>query len=416
MNIPAADREILRPLAGQLAEISALDVHKEKAAMWARTNKLRDERPMVWMNEIPWHEMNVDDELTLQCADESCRRLELDMRQTLYQWRHMPGDMIVSDYLTCPLAVEDTGFGLDEEVDIARTDPDNDVVSRHFHRQICEPQDIAKITNTVVTHDQAATEQRYGAMCDAFGDIMPVRKVGVKGRWFAPWDELIRWWGVQEALMDLVLRPEMVNDIYSRLVDVYIDRLDQWERLNVLTPNNDNTRVGSGAYGYTDELPGEDFDPDRITARNLWGCATAQIFSEVSPEMHWEFALRHEMRYLERWGLTYYGCCEPLDIKMGILRKVPNLRKISMSPWIDPERAAAEVAEDYVFSFKPSPAILAEDRWRPDQARKELTDVLDRARGCHVEIIMKDISTVRHEPQRLWEWEKIVMEIVNRDS
>jgi len=416
MHISKIDREILRPLAGELAEIAALDVHAEKAAMWTRTNKLQDERPMVWMNEIPWHEMNVDDELTLRCADESCRRLELEMRQTLYQWRHMPCDMIVSDYLICPLAVEDTGFGLDEDIEIATTDPENDVVSRRFHRQICEPQDIAKIVNTVVTHDQAASEQRYQVMCDTFGDIMPVRKVGVKGRWFAPWDELIRWWGVQEALMDLALRPQMVNDIYSRLVDVYIDRLDQWTGLNVLTPNNDNTRVGSGGYAYTDELPGEDFDPDHITPKNLWGSATAQIFSEVSPEMHWEFALRHEMRYLERWGLTYYGCCEPLDIKMGILRKIPNLRKISMSPWIDPQRAADEVGEDYVFSFKPSPAILAEDRWRGDQARRELTDVLDKAGGCHVEIIMKDISTVRREPQRLWEWEKIVMEVVNRNS
>ena len=412
MNISDTDREVLRMLAGALAEIAALDVHAEKAAMWARVNKLDSQRPMVWMNEIPWHEMNVDDELTLKCTDPWLRTLEDNMRKTIYQWRHMPGDMIVSNYISCPLAVEDTGFGLEEDVDIAITDAESDVVSRRFHRQIIEPEDIEKIKNTVITHDEAATEEHYQTMCEMFGDIMGVRKEGVKGMWFAPWDELIRWWGVQEAMMDLVLRPQMVNDIVSRLVDVYVDRLDQWENLNVLTPNNDNTRVGSGAYGYTDELPGENFDPEHVTAANLWGCATAQIFSQVSPEMHWEFALRHEMRYLERWGLTYYGCCEPLDIKMDILRKIPNLRKISMSPWVDPERSASRVAGDYVYSFKPNPAVLAEDRWRPDQARQDLVRFLDPARSCHVEIIMKDISTVRREPKRLWEWEKIVMEVV----
>jgi hypothetical protein len=412
MKVSDIDRGMLRALAGELVEIASLDVHAEKAAMWARVNKLQSQRPMVWMNEIPWHEMNVDDELTLKCTDPFCRTLEDDMRKTIYQWRHMPGDMIVNDYISCPLAIEDTGFGLDEEVEIAITDPESDVVSRKFHRQITEPEDIEKIANTTITHDEAATEQRYEMMCDVLGDIMPVRKEGIKGMWFSPWDELIRWWGVQEAMMDLVLRPQMVNDIVSRLVDVYIDRLDQWEKLNILTPNNDNTRVGSGAYGYTDELPGENFDPEHITAANLWGCATAQIFSSVSPQMHWEFALRHEMRYLERWGLTYYGCCEPLDIKMDILRKIPNLRKISMSPWVDPERSAAELAEDYVYSFKPNPAILAEDRWRPDQAREDLVRFMDSARSCHVEIIMKDISTVRRQPQRLWEWEKIVMEVV----
>jgi hypothetical protein len=412
MNISNADREVLRALAGDLAAIAALDVHAEKADMWARVNKLQSRRPMVWMNEIPWHEMNVEDELTLRCVDPFCRTLEDDMRKTIYQWRHMPGDMIVNNYISCPLAIGDTGFGLEEDVEIAITDSESDVVSRKFHRQIVDPEDIEKIKNCVITHDVQTTEDRYQAMCEIFGDIMDVRKEGIKGMWFSPWDELIRWWGVQEALMDLVLRPQMVNDIISRLVDVYIDRLDQWENLNLLTPNNDNTRVGSGAYGYTDELPGSPFDPEHITAGNLWGCATAQIFSQVSPEMHWEFALRHEMRYLERWGLTYYGCCEPLDIKMDLMRKIPNLRKISMSPWVQPERSAERVGGDYVYSFKPNPAVLAEDRWRPEQARKDLVRYLEATRACHVEIIMKDVSTLRRQPQRLWEWEKIVMEVV----
>ena len=29
----------------------------------------------------------------------------------------------------------------------------------------------------------------------------------------------------------------------------------------------------------------------------------------------------------------------------------------------------------------------------------------------HVELIFKDISTVRREPKRLWEWEKIAMRV-----
>jgi hypothetical protein len=128
--------------------------------------------------------------------------------------------------------------------------------------------------------------------------------------------------------------------------------------------------------------------------------------------MHWEFALRHEMRWLERWGLTYYGCCEPLDVKMGILRRIPNLRKISMSSWVDPDRGAEQLGTDYVYSHKPSPALMAEGTWRPALARQQLTDVLERTNGCRVEVIMKDISTVRYQPQRLWEWEKMAMEVV----
>ena len=45
--------------------VAALPVHREKAGLWRKLNDLQSARPMVWINEIPWHEMNVDDELTL---------------------------------------------------------------------------------------------------------------------------------------------------------------------------------------------------------------------------------------------------------------------------------------------------------------------------------------------------------------
>jgi hypothetical protein len=64
-----------------------------------------------------------------------------------------------------------------------------------------------------------------------------------------------------------------------------------------------------------------------------------------------------------------------------------------------------------VLSRKPTPAGLAEDDWRPELARQQLREFLEKARGCHIEIIMKDISTVRYEPQRLWQWEKMAMEL-----
>ena len=133
--------------------------------------------------------------------------------------------------------------------------------------------------------------------------------------------------------------------------------------------------------------------------------------------MHWEFALRHELRWLERWGLTYYGCCEPLDRKVDILKRIPNLRKVSLSPWVDTDRAVKSMGSDYVLSRKPSPAVFAEDNWRPQQARLDLDEFLTKADGLSVEIIMKDISTVRYHPERLWEWEKLAMEaVISKES
>jgi len=223
--------------------------------------------------------------------------------------------------------------------------------------------------------------------------------------WFAPWDQLVTWWGVEQVLTDLVDRPELVHAAMDRLVNAHLKLLEQWEQLGVLWRNDGNLRIGSGGPGYCDEIGPESGGPAR--AADNWGSAAAQIFSAVSPQMHEEFALRYERRWLERFALTYYGCCEPLHLKMDILRSVGNLRKVSMSPLVDVAVAAEAVGHRYVYSAKPNPAILATDRWQPDRARSVLRELLDRTRGCRVEIILKDISTVRYDPRRLWEWAEI---------
>ena len=156
MSIPGNDRDILRRLAEEQAQIAALPVHREKAELWRRLNDLEPVRPLVWINEIPWHEMDVDGELTLRCEDPWAREIETGLRRLLYQWRHLPGDMIVDGFIPCPLVIHSTGFGLAEDVDVARTDDANDIVSRHFHRQIIEPEDIEKIRLPVVTCDREA--------------------------------------------------------------------------------------------------------------------------------------------------------------------------------------------------------------------------------------------------------------------
>jgi hypothetical protein len=241
---------------------------------------------------------------------------------------------------------------------------------------------------------------------------MPVKKVGQTHIWFTPWDYLIRWWGLEEAMVDLVERPEMVNAAVERMVDAWMVELDQFVEQNLLSLDCNNTRIGSGGYGYTWELPGATYDPARVTPRNMWGCSNAQIFSDVSPDMHWEFALRHDLRWLERWGLTYYGCCEPLDNKLHLLRRIPNLRKISVSPWNDFAKVVDGIRGDYVFSFKPSPAIFVEEPWNAGKARAYMKSVLDKAQGvCHVEMIMKDVSTVCYRPQNLWDWARIAREL-----
>jgi len=412
------DKQVLRSLGEKLAAVAALPVQAETASKWRAMNGLRHVKPMVWIDEVPWHEMDVEDELRLQTTSEWSRYHEWELRKLIYQWEHMPADMVVEPVVYSPLVVRNTAFGIAEDVDIAVTDEANTVVSRHFNIQIRDEDDLEKIKVPVVTHDSGASEQQYEQLTEILSGVIDVKKLGANGFcfWFAPWDEMIRWWGVQEALVDLYDRPELVHKAIDRLVNAYLSMLDQFEEQNLLTLNNTYFRIGSGGLGYTDELPQPDYDPAHVRAKDLWGSAAAQIFSDVSPRMHWEFSLQYELRWMSRFGLTYYGCCDPLHRKMGILEKVPNLRKVSMSPWVNLDEAVANMGDRYVFSHKPNPAVFAETTWNLGKARHELETVLDKAKahGCVVEVIMKDISTLRYEPHRLWEWAQMASELTER--
>jgi len=165
---------------------------------------------------------------------------------------------------------------------------------------------------------------------------------------------------------------------------------------------------------YTDELPAPGYDPERPRTKDVWMFGLAQMFSTVSPATFKEFEVDYASRICERFGLVYYGCCDPLDRKMAEVRLIPNVRKVSMSPWVDEQRGAREIGSDYVYSRKPSPAVFAPDRFHPDEVRESLTTTRDicEQHGCPLELILKDISTVRYEPERLFEWARIAMEVV----
>jgi len=414
LSISKEDREIIKKLAYRKAEIAAKSIQQEKISLWKKLNTLKQVRPLIWINEIPWHEMNYDDELTLQTSTEFTRFLETRLRRVIYCWEHMPVDMVVEDTMPCYLVlnIDNFGFGsgVEEELDVAITDSTSDVYSRKFIPHFKDENDIEKLTLPKVEVDFKKTDDIFEAMSEVFDGILTVEKRGLPGFWFAPWDDLIALYGIQEGLQDLILKPDYIHKLMDKLMDAYTKRLGQLQELGALALNNGNYRIGSGALGYTDELPQKDFDGSKVRPRDMWGSSAAQIFVAVSPKMHEDFSIRYEAEWLKNFGLNYYGCCEPLDRKIDILKKIPNLRKISMSPWVDLKLGADSIGRDYVYSHKPSPSIFADSIWDINHVKKKFKDELHTLKDCVVEVIMKDISTVRYKPQRLWDWAKIAME------
>jgi hypothetical protein len=404
------DKDVLRALGSEIAKLSALPVQAETISLWKALNGLRPRRPLVTIDQIPWHEMEVDGELTLSTEDPSCRRLETELRRTLYLWKHMRVDMVIEPEFVVSKVIRDTGYGVHSVEHTKATDPNNDVVGHSYDDQLKTDEDIAKIRTPDVSLDREATERAEATAREAFEGIMPVRMQGATPS-CAPWDVITQWHGVEPTLVDIMERPEFMHRMADRLTTAFLGMLDALEAKGLLGHHMSLIHC-TGAF--TDELPAPGFEPARPRAKDLWNFGMAQIFGSVSPAMHEEFELPYMQRIYARFGLGYYGCCEPLSDRIAMVRKIPNVRKISMSPWTNQEKGAQGIGRDYVFSRKPNPALLAMDTFSPDVIEKDLgaTIAVCKENGCPLEIIMKDISTVRYEPKRLWQWAAIAKRLV----
>lgn len=400
------DKQIVRSLAAQVAEVAALPVQEEKRQMWRRLNGLRPVRPMAMIDQVCWNEMNVDDELTLRCEDPECRGYEDYLRKTLYQWRHFPVDMVVEPFVRVQKAVHNTGLGIGAVEEIARIDPTSAVVGHSYKNQFLTDSDLDKIKMAEVTHDEAETDRRMTVAHDLFDGELEIFGQGLDP-YLSVWDPISTLMSVQDALYALIDRPDYMKELARRIVASYMAMLDQAEQQGLLCHSQSLIHC-TGAY--TDDLPAPGFDPTKPHTQDMWMFGLAQMFSTVSPSMFEEYEVETSLPIFERFGLVYYGCCDPLDLKMDQVRKIPNLRKISMSPWVDERRGAEQIGGDYVYSRKPNPALLVS--FNEDDVRSHLQASVSICKeyACPLEIILKDISTVCYDPTRLWRFAEIVME------
>jgi len=405
----ANDVSILRELAKKYMEIAMLPIQEETAALYRGVNALKPVRPVVLMDEFPWHELDFDGSLTLLCEDETGRLFERYMRRVLFQWKYCRADMMVRPFIPVDKVFYSAGNGIDVIENVISQNDGNHIISHEYDDQFEDDESLNKLHFEKITYDAEETKRRFDLAGDIFEGIAPVKLTGTNS-YSAVWDVISRYRGVTALLMDLVERPEFTHALVNKMTEIELDKIRQFEEMNLFEPYPSLIHCTAAI---TDELPGADFDPEHVRTQNIWGRGMAQIFAHVSKAMHDEFDIQYIKRVLDRFGLVYYGCCEPLHSKIDILEKISNLRKISITPWADVDIAAECIGKRYVLASKPNPAFVA-GTFDFKTVEAEIVHVLEACKRNHTtcEFAIKDISTVGGRPQNLFDWEKCVMGVV----
>jgi hypothetical protein len=400
------DKLIVRELAKKYME--AVNTEKQ-AKMYQRfkdTNDLKLVRPPVLLDEIPWYQMDIDGELTCICENSSARKVEFFLRKGIYYVKHFKADNTLQPFFRIKRAYDSTGIGIDmKEADIKRTDSVNNIVSREFEDVLEDEAALDKLHDPVFTLRPDKDAERMERLTELLGNSMPIKLYGYGFCYDAPWDRLTRLRGVEPILMDMYDRPEYLHELMKKFTSAVHAELDFVEK------NLDIDREHARLHCTPQSVSGLAESGLKAT----WYRRMAQSLGVVSPAMFEEFEVDYVYSLAERFAYTYYGCCEALDDRISILKKIPNLRKIGCSPWANVEKCAEQIGGDYVLSRKPNPAHVAIST-DAEVIKKEIEETVKACikHGCPYDVVLKDISTVSHRPENLIVWAQTVSDVLDK--
>jgi len=398
--ITAQDRMYLRGLAQRVKEISQKPRQGVNRDLWIRHNKLEHVRPMyVIYPEDGWIDLLGPEQLQLQAP--FWRNYEWYLKHLIYRDQEIDDDFVIEPeiYVTADHTIIDGNYGLEVQYQLVQ-----DTGAYKWDPPLKEYSDVKKLRKPRLEIDEKhekKTRQRVDGVTDVFGDIFEVKTILTTSMQVNHPGILAAMRGIQQMMLDMYDAPKFLHEILEIITEGYLGLFKQIEDNGYLRPNTWGHYVDSGGNSYTDELP-LNKDGKDIRLSDLWGFGVAQEYSEVSPQMHYEFGIQYQNRVLELFGINSYGCCEPYTHKIDVVKKVSRLRRVSVSPWCDTRVAAEKLGRKYIFSWKPNPSVILyeEDFGR---IREYVRTNMSIARDCILEIFFKDPVHLKGKEHRIKE-------------
>jgi len=401
----ANERAVLRDLTQRYLDVCQRPEQNERRNLWRRHNSLKWTRPLIYVRAFAWREMP-EAQLTGQTPE--LRAVENFLRYQLF-WDTLADDSIFEPWVTIPARYRCTGWGFASE----RHFSDEPGGSFKVDYPLRQEADIERLRMPWHEIDEEATARAAELVADAIGDLIPLNidRAPAYRMWSGDISTDLGYLrGIENFMMDMYDRPEWLH----RLAAFLRDGIQRAQRQAETAGDWGLSAHQNQAMAYAEELADPAPNVNGVARKQLWGYMAAQEFTLVSPGMYNEFLLQYQLPILREFGLTAYGCCEDLTRKIKLLRQIPNLRRIGVSPFADAARCAEQIGSDYVLSYRPSPADMVGYGFNPERIWSILLRDLSACKACHTDITLKDVETVQNDPNRVREWVKITRQVIER--
>ncbi len=394
------ERSYIKDLAAQVMASATEQHNQEVFQRWRDVNALRQpDRAPVWCRPVgAWDEILPPE--SLSCSQPELRPYERYFRQILIK-KGIGDDSPIKPYFPVN-AVFDCSPPNQWGIEVKKTQPDHVGGAWSYDPALKTDGDFEQLQVPRFAWNRPETERRLEEAHQLFGDEMPIRLHcgepihGTLGTYAAE----LR--GLTEIMMDTILNPELLHRLMSYLRDAALQGMADIEASGLLTTNYDDPMTCSEPFG-------PDSGDATVSFKNRWAAVNSQEFDPVSPEMWNNFCLEYQKPLLEHFGYTAYGCCENLTQKLDGVLSIPNLRIISCSAWTDLDTVIDKVQERHVIMWrqKASDVVFLDDT---SAIKEHLEQGARKLKGCHYQIVLRELQTLAGHPDRLYVWTDLAKE------
>ncbi len=395
MSISAKDRQILRDLAARQMALANSPRNLQLYQDWMEHGKGGViTRPLIRI-EIGTFEHQLLPAMQ-RCEGEEARAIERNLLRPIINFTQFEDDTLVPDYYAVGLHTRFVPFGLP----VRRQETGS--LGHHFIPYLHDlEQDEHLLGPSQYAINPESTLAQEEQMQELLGDILPVRRI-TNAFYCTPMQDIVHIMNMDDLYIAMMDDEERFRNMLNRLADDYLAFFHLQEKEGLVRSHARMQHLCQGTYCFTDELQ-DDIAGARLS--DCWLFMDSQETSGVSPAMYRDLVFPAYAKVMSHFGLVSYGCCEASHpIWDDCLSKVPNLRKVSISPWCD-EAFMGERLQGTGITFlrKPPATLLGMDT--PNLDEEAVLDCFRQtaraARGCKLEIAQRDVYMVGGSAQKV---------------